>query len=117
MNRVKDGKHAFKGRRKSLKESVKASSDVSMFQAVTTVSCEQTSKHSNDFRMLSARELAQLVIIVATVPLIKRRWGQGLLPSHGEGSIKCASEATLTAFLFFHVAIISAASGPLTLIG
>jgi len=116
MNRVKDGKHAFQGRRKSLNESVKASSDVSMFQAGTTVSCEQTSKHSNDFRMLSARELAQLVIRVAAVPLIKRR-GQGLLPSHGEGSIKCAREATLTAFLFFHVAIISAVSGPLTLIG
>jgi hypothetical protein len=116
MNRVKDGKHAFKGRRKSLNESVKASSDVSMFQAVTTVSCEQTSKHSNDFRMLSARELAQLVIIVATAPLIQKA-GSGVDAEPRRRLQKCATEAIPTALVFFHVAIISAASGPLTLIG
>ena len=69
MNRVKDGKHAFQGRRKSLNESAKASSDVSMFQAVTTVSCEQTSKHTTDFRMLNARGSAKLLIIIAQLCL------------------------------------------------
>ena len=107
---------SLEGRRRTQNESVKALSDGSMFQAVTTVSCEQTSKHSNDVRMLSARELAQLVIILYN-SASHQKAGQGLLPSHGEGSNKCATEAISTALLSFHVAIISATSGPLTLIG